>query len=71
MCAMSYAYCRTNSEAACDRTIEFASVLNTVMMARAAIHRGSAHRESAEASWAASHCLVPRASLRSRERSDP
>ena len=66
MCAMSYAYCRTNSEAVCDRAIEFVSGLSTVMMARAAIHR-----ESAEASWAASHRLVPRASLMSRECSRP
>ena len=66
MCAMSYAYCRTNSEVVCDRAIEFASGLSTVWMARAAIHR-----ESAEASWAAADCLVPRASLRSRECSRP
>ena len=66
MCAMSYAYCRTNSEAVCDRAIEFVSGLSTVMMARV-----TCSRESAEASFSSRHTLVPRASLRSRERCDP
>jgi len=66
MCAMSYAYCRTNSEATLGQTIEFACWLSTLTMARV-----TDWRESAEASFSSRRRLVPRASLLSRECSRP
>ena len=66
LCAMSYAYQRTNSEVTMFERIELASGLSTTCMAFA-----SYTRESAEASWSTSNRLLARASLLSRERSAP
>jgi hypothetical protein len=66
LCAMSYAYQRTNSDVTMFERIELASGLSTTRMAFA-----TQIRESAEASCATSYRLLARASLVSRERSAP